>query len=69
MISTQYEIQFLEIARSLLFASNVLKRFWGDALLTACFLINRMPSKVLQFQTPLQTLQKKFPENCIFSEL
>ena len=28
-----------------------------------------MPSKVLQFQTPLQTLQKYFPENSIFSEL
>ena len=59
----------LEIARSLLFASNVPKRFWGDALLTTCFLINRMSSKVLQFQTPLQTLQKYFPENHIFSEL
>ena len=28
-----------------------------------------MTSKVLQFQTPLQTLQKNFPENRIFSEL
>ena len=59
----------LEIARSLLFASNVPKRFWGDALLTSCFLINRMPSKLLQFQTPLQTLQNFFLENRIFSEL
>ena len=59
----------LEIARSLLFASNVPKRFWGDALLTSCFLINRMPSKLLQFQTPLQTLQIFFLENRIFSEL
>ena len=28
-----------------------------------------MPSKVLQFQTPLQTLQKYFPEKRIFSKL
>ena len=28
-----------------------------------------MSSKVLQFQTPLQTLQKYFPKNRIFSEL
>ena len=37
--------------------------------MTACFLINRMPSKVLQFQTPLQALQKYVPKNRIFSEL
>ena len=48
-VSERKNRHLLEIARSLLFASNVPKRFWGDALLTACFLINRMPSKVLQF--------------------
>ena len=68
-VSERKNCHFLEISRSLLFALNVPKRFWGDALLIACFLINRMPSKVLQFQTPLQTLQKYSPENCIFSKL
>uniref|UniRef100_A0A2N9HEH7 Integrase catalytic domain-containing protein n=1 Tax=Fagus sylvatica TaxID=28930 RepID=A0A2N9HEH7_FAGSY len=48
----------LEVARSLMFAMNVPKSFWGDAVLTAAYLINRMPSKVLQFQTPLQSLSK-----------
>ena len=66
-VSDRKNRRLLEIARSLLFASNVPKRFWGDTLLTACFLINRMPSMVLQFRTPLQTLQKYFLENRIFS--
>jgi hypothetical protein len=48
----------LEVARSLMFAMNVPKSLWGDAVLTAAYLINRMPSKVLQFQTPLQSLSK-----------
>ena len=68
-VSEWKNLHLLEIARSLLFASNVPKCFWGDALLTAYFLINCMPSTVLQFQTPLQTLKKYFPENRIFSKL
>ena len=37
----------VETARTILLHSNVPFRFWGDAVLTACYLINRMPSFVL----------------------
>ena len=30
-----------------LFHHKVLQRFWGDAILSACYLINLMPSSVL----------------------
>ncbi|BBH03624.1 hypothetical protein Prudu_014548 [Prunus dulcis] len=42
----------LEVARSLLLSMSVPKSYWG--VLTAAYLINRMPSQVLKFQTPLQ---------------
>lgn len=42
----------LEVARSLMLSSHVPKQFWGEAVLTATYLINRMPSGVLNFQTP-----------------
>nr|GEW37343.1 retrovirus-related Pol polyprotein from transposon TNT 1-94 [Tanacetum cinerariifolium] len=37
----------LEVARALLFQMTVPKPFWADAISTACFLINCMPSAVL----------------------
>ena len=52
----------LEVARSLMFTSNIPKKFWGDAILTACYLINRMPSRVLNYRKPLDHLVDKFPE-------
>ena len=51
----------LKVALSLLFIVDVPKIFWGDAILTACFLINRQPYKILQFQTPISVLNKCFP--------
>lgn len=35
----------------------------GDVILTATYLINRMPSRVLNFQTPIQTFLKCFPNS------
>ena len=55
-VSERKNRHLLEVARSLLFTSNVPKCFWGDAILTACYLINRMPSRVLNYQTPLNCL-------------
>ncbi|RVX04713.1 Retrovirus-related Pol polyprotein from transposon TNT 1-94 [Vitis vinifera] len=57
----------LEVARSLMFSMNVPKLFWGQAILTAAYLINRMPSRVLKFQTPCQTLLKSFPTTRLIS--
>ena len=37
----------LEVARSLLFSTNMPKKFWGDAVLTVAYLINRLSSKTL----------------------
>ena len=53
----------IEIARTLLLHSNVPFRFWGDAILTACYLINRMPSSVLQNQIPHSIL---FPSESLY---
>lgn len=68
-ISEQKNRHLLEAARSLLFTSNVPKSFWGDAILTVCYLINRIPSRVLKYQTPLESLQQLFPDSRSFSEL
>ena len=46
----------LETAQALLFQMHMPKHFWADAVSTTCFLINRMPSLVLKWATPFQTL-------------
>ena len=43
---------FVETARTLLLHNHVPFRFLGDAVLTACYLINRMPSSVSHDQIP-----------------
>nr|CAN78392.1 hypothetical protein VITISV_034679 [Vitis vinifera] len=42
----------VETARTLLLHSHVPFHFWGDAILTACYLINHMPSSVLHDRIP-----------------
>lgn len=40
--------------------------YWSDAFFTACFLINRMPSKVIHMQTPLERLLGEVPDYTFF---
>ncbi|PKU79088.1 Retrovirus-related Pol polyprotein from transposon TNT 1-94 [Dendrobium catenatum] len=46
----------LEITRTLLLEATLPYTFWADALLTANYLINRLPSKALHLQIPFQLL-------------
>ena len=50
----------LEVARSIMFTSQVPQYLWGEAILTATYLINRMPSRVLKFRTPCEVLLSLF---------
>ena len=53
----------LEISKTLLFQMHVPKHFWADVVSTACFLIDRMSSSVLNWDTPYHIL---FPNKPLF---
>lgn len=59
----------LEITRSFLFTSNVPKFFWKEDILASTYLINRMSSRVLKFDTPCQVLLESFPNSHTVSVL
>jgi transposase InsO family protein len=46
----------IAIARALMLHMHVPKTFWGDAVLTASFLLNRTPSRVLHGKSPFQVM-------------
>ena len=54
----------IDTARTLLLHTHVPQCFWRDAVLTACYLINRMSSSVLQNQVPHSLL---FPNQTLYS--
>ncbi|KAK4383286.1 Retrovirus-related Pol polyprotein from transposon TNT 1-94 [Sesamum angolense] len=53
----------LDVAQTIMTHMHVPKSYWGDAILTACYLINRMPSSVLSGDTPYSCL---FPNVTLF---
>ncbi|CAH9128381.1 unnamed protein product [Cuscuta epithymum] len=51
----------LEIARALRFQSGLPIDFWGDCVLTAVYIINRLPSPVILNKSPFEVLFGKVP--------
>ncbi|RVX16933.1 Retrovirus-related Pol polyprotein from transposon RE1 [Vitis vinifera] len=46
----------LEVVRASLIAAQTSISYWGEAITSAAYLINRVPSSSINFQTPLQAL-------------
>ena len=40
--------------------------YWNDAFATACFLINRLPSRTIEMKTPLERLLNETPDYTFF---
>ena len=55
----------LNVARALFFQSKVRITFWGECVVTAAFLINRLPSPLLKQNTPYQVLYGSAPDYSI----
>lgn len=51
----------VETGIALLAHSSLPIRFWDEAFLSACYLINRMPTRTLQRSTPIEILLNEKP--------
>ncbi|KAM2668187.1 hypothetical protein EV2_019802 [Malus domestica] len=47
----------LEKTRALMLQMNVPKRFWSQGVMAAVYIINRLPSRVLDFKSPLEVMK------------
>jgi hypothetical protein len=43
----------------LLFSAHLPNTYWADAVLTSCYLINRLPSRILDFKSPMEVLYNR----------
>jgi histone deacetylase 1/2 len=55
-------LHIVEVGLALLANASMPLKFWDEAFLTATFLINLLPSMVINFDTPAQRLVKETPD-------
>ena len=51
----------MEVARSMMFHTNVPKRFWSDVVISACYLISRISTNIFGDISPFEVLNKSKP--------
>ncbi|KAK4381522.1 Retrovirus-related Pol polyprotein from transposon RE1 [Sesamum angolense] len=51
----------LQVARALMFESYLPKQFWAESILAATYIINRLPSPILNWKSPYEILHHKSP--------
>jgi len=56
----------LEKTRALMIHMYVPKTFWSHGVLSAAYVINWLPSRILHFKSPLEILQKQPPNLLIY---
>ena len=61
-ISERKNHDLLEKTQAIMLKMNVPKGFWSYGVLTATYLVNRLPSRVLDFKSPLEVLQNKISD-------
>ncbi|RDX97468.1 hypothetical protein CR513_19755, partial [Mucuna pruriens] len=59
----------LEVARALLFQMYVPNVYWGEVVLTAAYLINRLPTRVLNGISPIKHMLSFFPSSPLILSL
>ena len=53
-VAKRKHIHVLEVSRELRFNGHIPIRFWGECILIAVYLINRLPTTVLEGKTPYE---------------
>jgi hypothetical protein len=56
----------VEVGLALLANASMPLKFWDEAILTATYLINMLPSKVIDHETPIERLLQKAPVMHLF---
>ena len=56
-----HESSCVNTTQALLFQGNVPKSYWGEVVLTATYLINRILSRLLDNKSPVKVLKSFYP--------